>query len=39
MRAIRYHGPRGPFRLENVPMPEPGPGGCGTPSSGPGCPS
>ena len=26
MRAVRYHGPRVPFRLEDVPLPEPGPG-------------
>lgn len=26
MRAVRYHGPRAPFRLEEVPAPEPRPG-------------
>ncbi|MBI4540994.1 MAG: alcohol dehydrogenase catalytic domain-containing protein [Gemmatimonadetes bacterium] len=26
MRAVRYHGPRAPFQLEDVPAPEPGPG-------------
>lgn len=26
MRAIRYHGPNQPLRLEEVPRPEPGPG-------------
>jgi propanol-preferring alcohol dehydrogenase len=26
MRALRYHGPRQPLRLEEVPAPEPGPG-------------
>ncbi|HEX9307702.1 MAG TPA: alcohol dehydrogenase catalytic domain-containing protein [Anaeromyxobacter sp.] len=26
MRAIRYHGPLKPLRLEDVPVPEPGPG-------------
>ncbi len=26
MRALRYHGPRKPLRLEDVPTPEPGPG-------------
>ena len=26
MKAVRYHGPRTPFRLEDVPVPEPGPG-------------
>ncbi|HEX6965028.1 MAG TPA: zinc-binding dehydrogenase [Gemmatimonadaceae bacterium] len=26
MKAVRYHGPRTPFRLEDVPTPEPGPG-------------
>ncbi len=26
MRAVRYHGPRRPLRLEEVPEPEPGPG-------------
>jgi propanol-preferring alcohol dehydrogenase len=26
MRAIRYHGPRQPLKLEEVPRPEPGPG-------------
>ncbi|BDG01245.1 zinc-binding dehydrogenase [Anaeromyxobacter oryzae] len=26
MRALRYHGPRQPLRLEDVPAPEPGPG-------------
>ncbi|HWP36939.1 MAG TPA: alcohol dehydrogenase catalytic domain-containing protein [Gemmatimonadales bacterium] len=26
MRAVRYHGPGQPFRLEQVPLPEPGPG-------------
>ncbi len=26
MRAIRYHGPKKPLRLEDVPAPEPGPG-------------
>src|SRR5215212_3631062 len=26
MRAIRYHGPKTPLRLEEVPLPEPAPG-------------
>ncbi len=26
MRALRYHGPKKPLRLETVPSPEPGPG-------------
>ena len=26
MRALRYHGPRRPLRLEDVPTPDPGPG-------------
>lgn len=26
MRAVRYHGPKTPLRLEDVPAPEPGPG-------------
>lgn len=26
MKAVRYHGPHKPFRLEDVPMPEPGTG-------------
>ena len=26
MRALRYHGPRQPLRLEEVPSPQPGPG-------------
>ena len=26
MRAIRYHGPKQPLRLEDVPIPSPGPG-------------
>ncbi len=26
MKAVRYHGPHTPFRLEDVPLPEPGPG-------------
>jgi len=26
MKAVRYNGPRTPFRLEDVPLPEPGPG-------------
>ncbi len=26
MRAVRYHGPRQPLRLDDVPVPEPGPG-------------
>jgi propanol-preferring alcohol dehydrogenase len=26
MRALRYHGPKQPLRLEQVPKPEPGPG-------------
>lgn len=26
MKAVRYHGPKQPFRLEDVPRPEPGPG-------------
>ena len=26
MRALRYHGPKKPLRLEDVPTPEPGPG-------------
>jgi propanol-preferring alcohol dehydrogenase len=26
MRAVRYHGPRAPLRLEEIPAPEPGPG-------------
>jgi alcohol dehydrogenase, propanol-preferring len=26
MRALRYHGPRRPLRLEELPTPEPGPG-------------
>lgn len=26
MKAVRYHGPRMPFRLEDVPVPEPGAG-------------
>jgi propanol-preferring alcohol dehydrogenase len=26
MRALRYHGPRQPLRLEDVPVPDPGPG-------------
>lgn len=26
MRALRYHGPKTPLRLEEVPAPEPGPG-------------
>jgi propanol-preferring alcohol dehydrogenase len=26
MRALRYHGPKKPLRLEDVPAPEPGPG-------------
>lgn len=26
MRALRYHGPRQPLRLEDVPSPQPGPG-------------
>jgi propanol-preferring alcohol dehydrogenase len=26
MRALRYHGPKRPLRLEDVPAPEPGPG-------------
>lgn len=26
MRAVRYHGPKQPLRLENVPMPSPKPG-------------
>ncbi len=26
MRALRYHGPKKPLRLENLPAPEPGPG-------------
>lgn len=26
MKAVRYHGPHQPFRLEDVPLPEPGPG-------------
>jgi len=26
MKAVRYHGPGMPFRLENVPMLEPGMG-------------
>lgn len=26
MKAVRYHGPHAPFRLEDVPIPEPGPG-------------
>lgn len=26
MRAVRYHAPREPFRLEHLPVPQPGPG-------------